>query len=172
MTAALRQQVILNTRPAHQQAGLTALLEADGATVLAFPAIEIKLAPAGSADVDPADYDILLFVSRNAVDGGFALFGAAALPADQLYGVIGSATRTALHEHIGDPGTRLIESAPFNSEALLAADALQRGDGKRILIPRAGPRSTIAKSIGASCRARGQENLKTWWRRHSRPWWC
>ncbi len=154
MTAALRQQVILNTRPAHQQAGLTALLEADGATVLAFPAIEIKLAPAGSADVDPADYDILLFVSRNAVDGGFALFGAAALPADQLYGVIGSATRTALHEHIGDPGTRLIESAPFNSEALLAADALQRVDGKRILILRGQQGRNL---LGDELAARGAE---------------
>ncbi len=136
MTAPLRHQVILNTRPAHQQAELTAILEAAGATVLAFPAIEIELAAAGDLDVDPAAYDILLFVSRNAVDGAFRLFEAAALPPAQHYGVIGAATGDALARHLGDPGARLIESEPYNSEALLEADALRRVEGKRIWICR------------------------------------
>jgi uroporphyrinogen-III synthase len=134
MPGALQGQVILNTRPAHQQAALSARLEADGARVLSFPVIDIVAAQA--APLEPGGYDILLFVSRNAVDHGLAGIDPAALPPAMQYGVIGSATRDALLERIGDPGSRLIESEPFNSEALLAAPALQRVAGKRILILR------------------------------------
>ncbi|MDJ0779137.1 MAG: uroporphyrinogen-III synthase [Gammaproteobacteria bacterium] len=140
MSGDLQGQVLLNTRPAHQQAQLTAMLEARGARVLSFPAIEIvPVAPAafhrGLAQALP-DYDILIFVSRNAVDGAFAHLGDTALPAGLRYGVIGSATRDALLAHIGDPGERLIQSDPFNSEALLAHAALQTVEGQRILILR------------------------------------
>ena len=134
MLARLQGQVILNTRPAHQQAALTALLEADGARVLSFPVIEIVAA--GAAPAQPVDHDILLFVSRNAVDHGLDLLDAAGLPRGVQFGVIGAATRAALLERVGDLGERLIESQPFNSEALLEADALQRVAGKRILILR------------------------------------
>ncbi len=133
----LAGQVVVNTRPAHQQAALTALLEAEGATVLAFPAIEIELAmdPSASDLADRiGDFDVLLFVSRNAVDGAFASIDPARFGARQQFGVIGAATRDALVERIGDPGARLIASEPYNSEALLAADALQRVAGKRIVI--------------------------------------
>ena len=132
----LQGQVILNTRPAHQQAELTALLEADGASVLSFPVIEIVPAPAPAVDVDPGAYDILLFVSRNAVDGAFARFDPSRLAAAPRFGVIGSATGAALIERLGDPGARLIQSQPFNSEALLAAAELEQVAGQRILILR------------------------------------
>jgi uroporphyrinogen-III synthase len=137
MAARLQGQVILNTRPAHQQAELSALLESEGARVLSFPVIEIlqRLETAAQPG-DLSRYDILLFVSRNAVDGAVGLFGVAQLSAIDRLGVIGSATRAALIGHIGDPGAKLISSEPFNSEALLAADALQRVAGKRILILR------------------------------------
>ena len=133
----LAGQVVVNTRPAHQQAALTALLEAEGATVLAFPAIEIELAAdtAARERVDRiGDFDILLFVSRNAVDGAFAALDPARLGARHQFGVIGAATRDALLERIADPGVRLVASEPYNSEALLAADALERVAGKRVLI--------------------------------------
>ncbi len=137
MGGRLAGQVVVNTRPAHQQAALTALLEAEGATVLAFPAIAIELAADAAARELAARidaYDILLFVSRNAVDGAFALLDPARLGAGQRLGVIGAATREALAEYVGDPGARLIESEPYNSEALLEADALQRVGGRRIVI--------------------------------------
>ncbi len=136
MTAPLGHQVILNTRPAHQQAALSAMLEAEGARVLPFPAIDIVLAEPNDAVIDPADYDILLFVSRNAVDGAMRLIDPPQLPARLSYGVIGSATRAALLAQLGDAEVSLIESEPFNSEALLEAEALRRVDGKRILILR------------------------------------
>jgi len=134
MRPALQGQVILNTRPAHQQAALTALLEGDGARVLPFPVIEI--AASGAPPPATLDHDILLFVSRNAVEHGLDLIDAARLPATTLFGVIGAATRAALIERLGDPGDRLITSEPYNSEALLEAGALQRVAGKRILILR------------------------------------
>ncbi|HEY5740861.1 MAG TPA: uroporphyrinogen-III synthase [Gammaproteobacteria bacterium] len=134
MPPRLQGQVILNTRPAHQQAELTALLERDGARVLSFPVIEIVAS--GTPLAQPVDHDILLFVSRNAVDHGLDLLDATRLPPGVQLGVIGAATRAALLERVGDVGERLIESQPFNSEALLEADALQRVAGKRILILR------------------------------------
>ena len=136
MTAPLGHQIILNTRPAHQQAELSAMLEADGARVLSFPVIEIVLSAADDIAIDPADYDILLFVSRNAVDGAMRLVDPQKLPAHLAYGVIGSATRAALLAQIGDTDVNLIESEPYNSEALLEAEALRHVDGKRILILR------------------------------------
>ena len=74
MPPRLQGQVILNTRPAHQQAELTALLERDGARVLSFPVIEIVAS--GTPLAQPVDHDILLFVSRNAVDHGLDLLDA------------------------------------------------------------------------------------------------
>jgi uroporphyrinogen-III synthase len=136
MGAKLRGQVILNTRPAHQQAELTALLEREGARVLSFPVIEIIPSAGASDSPDITQYDILLFVSRNAVDGAFERFDAAQLTAVEQLGVIGTATRAALVEHIGAARTTLIASEPYNSEALLAADALQRVAGRRVLILR------------------------------------
>jgi len=136
MEAKLQGQVILNTRPAHQQAELTALLEHEGARVLSFPAIEILPPATGPDSPDITQYDILLFVSRNAVDGAFERFDAAQLAAVEQLGVIGTATYAALSERIGAAVTTLIASEPYNSEALLAADALQRVAGKRVLILR------------------------------------
>ncbi len=133
MPPRLQGQVILNTRPAHQQGELTALLERDGARVLSFPVIEIVAS--GEAPAQPVDHDILLFVSRNAVDHGLDLLGGR-LPPAARFGVIGAATRAALLARLGDVEGRLIESEPFNSEALLEADALQRVAGKRVLILR------------------------------------
>ena len=66
MAADLQGQVILNTRPAHQQAGLSAMLTSAGARVLSFPVIEIQPVAADKNSCDLSRYDILLFVSRNA----------------------------------------------------------------------------------------------------------
>ncbi len=143
-------QVILNTRPAHQQAALSALLEHEGASVLCFPVIEIQPVEAAAATPDLSQYDILLFVSRNAVDGAFQHFSAAQLSAVPRLGVIGAATRTALVERIGDAGAKLITGEPYNSEALLAAEALQRVSGKRILILRGQEgRNLLGDELGA-----------------------
>ena len=77
---------------------------------------------------------MLLFVSRNAVDGAFRGIDPARLPRRTQLGVIGAATRDALRGYVGERGTPLVADAPFNSEALLAAPLLQRVEGKRVAI--------------------------------------
>jgi len=140
----LQGQVILNTRPLHQQGELTRMLQDDGATVLAFPVIDIE--PLQDAQRQQqlvraiGGYEILLFVSRNAVEGAFAFIDSSQLSPDTVFGVIGSATRTALAAALAgsrfDIEDSLVAGEPYNSEALLESEALQRVDGKRILILR------------------------------------
>ena len=144
MSCQLQGQVILNTRPAHQQGELSRLLQADGATLLSFPVIDIE-ATGNHAQLQTlasnlGDYDILLFVSRNAVDGALRVFDLTRLNPAVRFGVIGTATQQALAVAL-PPGpfdlqACLVAGAPYNSETLLAAPALQRVEGKRILILR------------------------------------
>ena len=138
MSSALQGQVIVNTRPMHQQAGLSALLESVGASVVALPAIEITETPTTpflqNLARNIADYQVALFISRNAVDGAFRYIGDAALPEALLLGVIGDATRTVLAGKVRDLDARLIRNEFYDSEGLLGAPALQQVDGKNILI--------------------------------------
>ena len=144
MACRLQGQVILNTRPLHQQRELTRMLQDDGASVLAFPVIEIEPLRDVRRQQQLArsigGYDILLFVSRNAVDGAFAFIDSSQLVPPTVFGVIGSATCNALAAALA--GSRfdiedcLLAGEPYNSEALLQSQALQRVNGKRILILR------------------------------------
>jgi uroporphyrinogen-III synthase len=136
----LQGQLILNTRPAHQQAELTSLLQKEGAQILSFPVIDIV--PIESSLTRQlltrqiSGYDILLFVSRNAVDGAFRYFDSSSLKPGVRFGVIGTATRVALAEQIANLDSCLLAAAPYNSETLLEADVLQQVEGKRVLILR------------------------------------
>ncbi len=152
----LQGQCILNTRPAHQQDGLKLLLEAQGAQVIAFPAIEII--EAETTDFhrrlikNIGHYDIALFVSRNAVDGAFRYLVGDKLPAGLKLGVIGEGTRQALAGQVNDLGDRLVQAHPYNSEGLLAASELQQVAGKNILIFRGQQGRNL---LGDELRARG-----------------
>jgi len=136
----LQGQLILNTRPAHQQAELTSLLQQEGARILSFPVIDI--APIESTLIRQrltqqiSSYDILLFVSRNAVDGAFRYLDSSRLKPGIRFGVIGTATRVALAEQIANLDSCLLAAAPYSSETLLDADVLQQVEGKRVLIMR------------------------------------
>jgi uroporphyrinogen-III synthase len=134
----LRGQVILNTRPVHQLAGLSASLEHNGAQVLSFPVIDIVLSDDSALRnrlaLEIAQYDILLFVSRNAVDGAFAYIDAPQLNPAAAFGVIGEATHRALAAKVTHLDSCLVAGEPYNSEALLEADLLQQVAGRRVLI--------------------------------------
>ncbi len=138
MSFRLQGQVILNTRPEQQQAALTASLEQEGARVLSFAVIEIKPIELTAAQHrlarDISRYDILLFVSRNAVDGAFRFIDATQLAAGTCFGVIGAATRLALADRVVNLGSCLVAGEPYNSEALLDAAALRQVAGKQVLI--------------------------------------
>ena len=152
----LKDHCILNTRPAHQQDGLKSLLEAEGAEVLAFPAIEIIESETTdfhrSLVEDIRHYHIALFVSRNAVDGAMRYLQRDKLPVDLQLGVIGEGTYRALYDQIDDLDVRLIRGQPYNSEGLLAASALQQVAGKNILIFRGQQGRNL---LGDELRARG-----------------
>ncbi len=134
----LVDQCILNTRPLHQQEGLKSLLEAEGAEVVAFPAIEITECEIThfhrNLNENIEHYHIALFVSRNAVDGAFRFLEGNTLADDLQLGVIGEGTGRALAGYVNDLDGRLIQSRPYNSEGLLAAAELQQIAGKNILI--------------------------------------
>ncbi|MFT5664631.1 MAG: uroporphyrinogen-III synthase [Gammaproteobacteria bacterium] len=139
----LSQHVVLNTRPAHQQAVLNKLLQLQGATMLTFPGIEIVECDATefhlNLDQHINHYDIALFVSRNAVEGAFRFMKVNQLPSHLEFGVIGESTYQALTTQISHLTNRLIHSpsdsnALFNSESLLAAAKLQQVEGKNIII--------------------------------------
>ena len=144
MSCHLQGQVILNTRPLLQQAELTQMLQLDGARVLCFAAIDIQPVEIGAEQRALAqsinDFDILLFISRNAVDGAFRFLDFRRMQASTCFAVIGSATRAALATALAasefDLEGCLLAGEPYSSETLLQAPALQCVDGKRILILR------------------------------------
>jgi uroporphyrinogen-III synthase len=157
----LGQHVVLNTRPAHQQAVLNKLLQSQGATILTFPSIEIVECDATEFHLNLSQnidhYDIALFVSRNAVEGAFRFMRANRLPPQLEFGVIGESTYQALAKQISNLTPRLIHSpsdsnALFNSESLLAAAKLQQVTGKNIIIFRGQQGRNL---LGDELRSRG-----------------
>jgi uroporphyrinogen-III synthase len=120
------------------------MLQQDGACVLAFPVIDIEPVAIGPEQQRLADavgdYDILLFVSRNAVEGALRFIDCRRLRPSTRLGVIGAATREALAAALTagglDADDCMVAEEPYNSEALLRAPALQQVEGKRVLILR------------------------------------
>ncbi|MCZ6723476.1 MAG: uroporphyrinogen-III C-methyltransferase [Gammaproteobacteria bacterium] len=152
----LRGQCILNTRPLHQQNELNALLESGGASVLAFPAIEIVECEVTefhrNLSKNIGHYDIAIFVSRNAVDGAFGFLIEGQLPVNLQLGVIGQGTYRALADRVDDLDQRLILGHPYNSEGLLACPELHQVEGRKILILRGQQGRNL---LGDELRARG-----------------
>ena len=120
------------------------MLQQDGACVLAFPVIDIEPVAIGPEQQRLADavgdYDFLLFVSRNAVEGALRFIDCRRLRPSTRLGVIGAATREALAAALTagglDADDCMVAEEPYNSEALLRAPALQQVEGKRVLILR------------------------------------
>lgn len=139
---------VLVTRPTGQAERLCQLVTEAGGEPIAFPTMEIRAAsePESVRQRLAESWDLMLFVSRNAVDYAMALFPPdlrARLTAEQntagsagrpLLGAVGRATAAALREHGLEPD--LVPERGFDSEALLALPALTEVAGKRALILR------------------------------------
>jgi uroporphyrinogen-III synthase len=156
MTGSLDGVGVLVTRAEHQAGPLRARIEAVGGTVITFPAIAIEAmpdtAPARARFAALAHYDIVIFVSANAVEWALR----AGLQLQALRGcrlaAIGRATAAALAGHGLEvsiqPRTR------YDSEGLLAEAAMQHIAGQHILIIRGqGGRQHLAEVL----RQRGAE---------------
>jgi uroporphyrinogen-III synthase len=129
--------------------------------MLSFPSIEIVECDATEFHLNLGqnidDYDIALFVSRNAVEGAFRFIRTNQLPPHLEFGVIGESTHQALAAQISHLTTSLIHcpsdsNALFNSEGLLAAAKLQQVAGKNIIIFRGQQGRNL---LGDELRSRG-----------------
>ncbi|MBE2272030.1 MAG: uroporphyrinogen-III synthase [Anaerolinea sp.] len=123
---------IVITRAAHQSADFAALLIAEGALPLAYPAIQIV----PPADIRPLDialavtqaggFDWIVFTSVNAVQAIAARISR--IPAETRIAVIGATTAKAVKTHLG----LTPEVMPEDGHLL---DALSLGDDDRVLLP-------------------------------------
>lgn len=148
---------VVVTRPEHQADGLVRLLEGEGARVIRFPVLAIASprdeGPARALARRLAEFDIAVFISANAVERGMALIrSVGGLPPALRLAAVGAASARAL-DRLG-LSVDLVPPERFDSEALLALDALQPEviGGRRILIVRGeGGREQLAETL----RARG-----------------
>jgi len=143
MSGTLAGLNILVTRPEHQASTLCQLLEAQGAHALAFPLIKIKPlanvpAPAKS------HYDVIIFVSNNAVQLGIPLIKP--LMANAKIATVGKATARLLEQQ--GYSVDILPSENFDSEGLLAQPLLQQVNDQSILIVRGeGGRPLLAETL-------------------------
>ncbi|HET9444860.1 MAG TPA: uroporphyrinogen-III synthase, partial [Steroidobacteraceae bacterium] len=121
---------VLVTRPAVQCAVLCAEIERQGGSAIAFPAVEIEPV-AAQATVASADYDLVVFVSVNAVEHGARQV---TRTTRTRIAAIGRATAAALAA--AELAADIVPEAGFTSEALLAHPQLQLATGARVLIVR------------------------------------
>ena len=141
---------VVVTRPAHQAKQLCELIETRGGNAIAFPVLEIV----SKTDAELLcivqhlnDYDLAIFISANAVHYALQIVKAQGeWPHNLQIAAVGRATAAALT----DCGCRVdfFPAEKFDSESLLALDAMQKVRGKNIVIFRGeGGRELLAQSL-------------------------
>ena len=126
----LTDVTVLVTRPAAQCAVLCEEIVRHGGNAIPFPAVEIEPL-AVQATVTSVDYDLIVFVSVNAVEHGTRQI---IKGANTRIAAIGRATAAALAA--AELAADIVPEAGFTSEALLAHPQLQLTGGARVLIVR------------------------------------
>jgi uroporphyrinogen-III synthase len=126
------------------------LIEQSGGRAIPFPTIEIlpptHPEPARGLLAEP--WDLLIFVSRNAVEQALPLLPARRLPAGSVLAAVGAATAKALAEAGRPPD--LMPSEGYDSESLLALPPLADMRGRRVLIVRGdGGRPLLGDTLAA-----------------------
>lgn len=145
---------VLVTRPAEAAARLGEAVETAHGRPILFPAVEIAAAAEPEAVrtqlKQAGRYDLLIFVSRNAVEYGFDLLPDT-LPASQQVAAVGASTAAALEDCGLEP---TLVPQRYDSEGLLELPQLADMTGKRVLILRGnGGRELLADTL----RERGAE---------------
>ena len=133
-------KLIMVTRPAHQAGLLAQGIKEAGGQVLLFPALEIspiKLEKKAQEILQRInDYDILVFISPNAVEHGLNhIQSVTQLSKHVLLATVGQGSAIALKNKLGKYPD-IVPQENFNSEGLLATRAMQAVENKRILIIR------------------------------------
>lgn len=151
--APLRGRGIVVTRPAAQAGRLAGLIAAAGGTPIVFPLIEISAVRDATAARERlariADYDIVAFVSANAVEHGCALLPPGrSLSTAPCVVAVGAGTARALKAQ-GVPRV-LLPRERYDSEGVLALPELSDVADKRVLIVRGvGGRELLAETLVA-----------------------
>lgn len=141
---------VLITRPAAHADRLCRLVEGAGGRAVRFPtlAIEPIQETASAQRLLAQSWDLILFISRNAVEQSLPLFPEHRLPAGPQLGAVGAATAAALTVAGRTPD--LVPSGRFDSESLLALPILADLTGRRVLIVRgAGGRGLLGDTLVA-----------------------
>ncbi len=127
---------LLVTRPSHQSEYLNSILRQAGFDIISFPTLSIQATPPSvylkNLEQNIRNFDIALFVSRNAVDFAFKSLHPETLPASLKLGVIGQGTWQALKNHGVE--SSIIPAESYNSEGLLNSPGLHNVTGQRIAI--------------------------------------
>jgi uroporphyrinogen-III synthase len=148
----LSGRTIVVTRPAAQSRPLAERIAAAGGRVILFPVIDIQPTTrpeAFRAVVDTLEtFDLAVFISPNAVERAMTLIAARRKwPSGPAVAAIGGATAKALARHGIE---RAIVPERYDSESLLALDALRAIAGKRVVIFRGeGGRELLGEALAA-----------------------
>lgn len=136
MKCDLKGAGILVTRARHQAISLCKMISENGGRAIPFPAIEIQPAKRSErlsrllAQIDR--YQILIFISPNAVDRGLQMLQESALPSSARIAAVGRSTAIALAK--AGYSVDLVPQQCYNSEALLAMSELNQVENQRIMI--------------------------------------
>ena len=126
-TQPLKDKWIVVTRPEHQAGALSKRLEQAGARVILFPLIAIRpaqnIALAKKQLTQLAAYDLLVFVSPNAVDACLKWVNIASLQSCKIASV-GAKTKAKLISYGLD--VKISPQENYNSEALLALPEMKK----------------------------------------------
>lgn len=140
MPADLAGLRVMVTRPAHQAQHLVELIEGAGGQPFVYPLLAINPAEQTTSlqkilqQIDR--YEILIFVSPNAVEFGLPLLDEyGGIPAQAQLACVGDGTRRHLQQKL-HRRPDICPSHQFNSEGLLAMPALQDVQDMSILILR------------------------------------
>lgn len=149
----LRERGIVVTRPAGLCERLASLIAAAGGNPIVFPLIEIRAAGDFAAARERfariGEYDIVAFVSANAVEHGCALLPSGMpLPPALQVAAVGAGTARALQAR--GVSRVMLPRDRYDSEGLLALPELTDVAGRRVLIVRGvGGRELLAETLTA-----------------------
>jgi uroporphyrinogen-III synthase len=152
MSAALAGKRVLVTRPREQALTLERLVRDAGGEPVCVPAIEIlplaDPAPFHALAARLAEFDLAVFISRNAVKNAFDLLGGKSWPAGLKVATVGQGSRAELEQR--GFAQVIAPAAQADSEALLALPELAAVRGRRIVIFRGeGGRELLGQELAA-----------------------
>jgi uroporphyrinogen-III synthase len=141
---------VVITRPGGQAENLARLVREAGGEPLCIPAIEIlplaDAAPFQALAARLGDFDLAIFVSRNAVRSALALLGGKPWPPGLKVATVGQGSREELVQR--GFGEVIAPAAQSDSEALLALPELADVHGRRVVIFRGdGGRQLLGETL-------------------------